>query len=217
MSSLSTKCPGFRPIIVVEVLWHIIRKAVMRVVRMDVEAASGSCLICVGLDGEIEATVHESVSLQWMHEMCSTTWTGTVDLHIMSFIGPALMTILANTLLPIYMDKHANGLTIPGHSRDSAPFGSSWEGRPRDVHFSHPWMTILTQLNARSWHTQQDRRDGADNSFLKCWFVLWGIKQHNNPNCHPSIFDPIATSIKGKAIKFFVWNSKCETQITETN
>ena len=36
----------------------------MRVVRMDVEAASGSCLICVGLDGEIEATVHESVSLQ---------------------------------------------------------------------------------------------------------------------------------------------------------
>ena len=32
--------------------------------------------------------------------------------------------------------------------------------------------------------------------------MFWGIKQHNSPNCL-QISDPVATSIKGKAIKFF--------------
>ena len=121
----------------------------------------------------------------------------------MSFIGPALMTILANTLLPMYMDKHANGLTLPGHSRDSPPFGSSREGRPRDVHFSHPWMAILIQLNACSWHTQQDRRDGltirSSNAEL-----CFGASSNTTTPIAIQVSDPIATSIEGKDIKFFV-------------
>ena len=45
VSSLSTKCPGFRPIIVDEVLQCIIEKAVRRIARMNVEAVSESNLI----------------------------------------------------------------------------------------------------------------------------------------------------------------------------
>ena len=44
------------------------------------------------------------------------------------------------------------------------------------------------ELNTPSWHSQQDGRDGADKSFLKCWIVLWDIKQDNSPSCHPSIW-----------------------------
>lgn len=54
---LINKCPWFRPIIVDEMLRRIIGKAVMRIARMDMEAASGSSQICDGMDGGIEANV----------------------------------------------------------------------------------------------------------------------------------------------------------------
>ena len=50
--------PRVRPNSVSEVLWHIIVKAVMQIVRLDVVNAAGSMQVCAGLEGGGEAAVH---------------------------------------------------------------------------------------------------------------------------------------------------------------
>ena len=47
-----------RPNGVGEVLWHIIVKAVVQIVRLDVVNAAVSMQVCAGLEGGGEAAVH---------------------------------------------------------------------------------------------------------------------------------------------------------------
>ena len=52
------KCPGVRPIGIGEVVRRIIGKAVMRVVKHDLQKAVGSIQLCAGHDAGCEAAVH---------------------------------------------------------------------------------------------------------------------------------------------------------------
>ena len=52
------KCPGARPIGVGKVLRHIIGKAVMRIVRLNVVTAAGPMQVCAGLEGGCKGAVH---------------------------------------------------------------------------------------------------------------------------------------------------------------
>ena len=52
------KCPGVRPIGIGEVVRRIIGKAVMRIVKHDLQNAVGSIQLCAGQDAGCEAAVH---------------------------------------------------------------------------------------------------------------------------------------------------------------
>ena len=52
------KCPGVRPIGVGEVPRCIIAKAILRILKKDIEDAAGSLQLCAGQDGGCEAAVH---------------------------------------------------------------------------------------------------------------------------------------------------------------
>ena len=57
------KCPGVRPIGVVEVLRRIRAKAILRTIGKDVEDAAGPLQVCAGQDGGCEAAVHAMRSI----------------------------------------------------------------------------------------------------------------------------------------------------------
>ena len=57
------KCPGVRPIGVCEVARRIISKAILFVLKMDIQDAIGSCQLCGGQITGIEAAVHALRSL----------------------------------------------------------------------------------------------------------------------------------------------------------
>ena len=57
------KCPGVRPVGVGEVIRRIIGKAVMRVVREDLQDAVGSIQLCAGQDAGCEAAAHAKRSI----------------------------------------------------------------------------------------------------------------------------------------------------------
>ena len=52
------KCPGVRPVGVGEVVRRVIGKAVMRIVKRDLQDAVGSIQLCAGQDAGCEAAVH---------------------------------------------------------------------------------------------------------------------------------------------------------------
>ena len=52
------KCPGVRPVGVGEVVHRIVGKAVMKVVKQDLQEAIGSIQLCAGQDAGCEAAVH---------------------------------------------------------------------------------------------------------------------------------------------------------------
>ena len=52
------KCPGVRPVGVGEVVRRIVGKAVMKVVKRDLQEAIGSIQLCTGQDAGCEAAVH---------------------------------------------------------------------------------------------------------------------------------------------------------------
>ena len=52
------KCPGVRPVGIGEVVRRIVGKAVMKVVKQDLQEAIGSIQLCAGQDAGCEAAVH---------------------------------------------------------------------------------------------------------------------------------------------------------------
>ena len=52
------KCPGVRPIGVGEVVRRIIGKAIMRIVKHDLQEAVGSIQLCAGQDAGCEVAIH---------------------------------------------------------------------------------------------------------------------------------------------------------------
>ena len=52
------KCPGVRPIGVGEVVRRIIEKAVMKIVKYDLQEAVGATQLCAGQEAGCEAAVH---------------------------------------------------------------------------------------------------------------------------------------------------------------
>ena len=52
------KCPGVRPIGVGEVPRRIIAKVILRILKKDIEDATGFLQLCAGQDGGCEAAVH---------------------------------------------------------------------------------------------------------------------------------------------------------------
>ena len=100
------KCPGVRPIGIVEVLRRIVGKAAMSAVSGDVKAAAGSVQLCAGQDAGVEAAVH---AMRSVFEDERTEAVLLVDasnafnsinrkaaLHNVKVLCPVIATILEN-------------------------------------------------------------------------------------------------------------------------
>ncbi len=101
------------------------------------------------------------------------------NLHNMSFIGPALLTILANIFcyLCTWTSKQMvlQFLDILGIGHLLEPLESVIQEKFIPAILEWPSSSRIECLP--SWHSQEDGRVGADNMFLYCWILLWGIKQ----------------------------------------
>lgn len=101
------KRPGVRPIGVCETLRRIVGKAIMAVVKADVQAATGALQLCAGQRAGIEAAIH---SMQGLYHDVDTEGVLLVDaknafnslnrqaaLRNVAVLCPALSTVLTNT------------------------------------------------------------------------------------------------------------------------
>ena len=52
------KCPGVRPIGIGEVVWRIIGRAIISIIKDDIQAAAGTAQLCAGQEAGCEAAVH---------------------------------------------------------------------------------------------------------------------------------------------------------------
>ena len=52
------KCPGVRPIGICKVVCRIIRKAVLSILKPDIQSVTGSLQLCTGQIAGIEAAIH---------------------------------------------------------------------------------------------------------------------------------------------------------------
>ena len=127
------KCPGVRPIGVGEVPRRIIAKAILRILKKDVEEATGPLQLCAGQNGECEAAVH---AMKLIFQDQSTEAALLVDatntfnsinrqsaLHNISVLCPPLAQVLVN----IY--RHPVRLFIPGSGEISSTEGTT-QGDP---------------------------------------------------------------------------------------
>ena len=133
--------------------------------------------------------------------MCSMTWTGKTALRNMSFI--ALMTILANTVcyLCTWTSKQMvlQFQEILGIDQLLQPLK-----RVMQEKFIPPFLDDHPhpELNATSWNSPQDGRDGLTILSSTAELYFGAVSNITAPIAiHISV--PVATSIKGKAIKFF--------------
>ena len=180
-----------------EVPWHMSGKALMRFARMDVDAVSESNLIYKCWSGGwdwsncsckcIFITKILRGSYWSMQQMCPMTWTGKAALCNMSFI--ALMTILANTFC--YLCTWTSKQMV-----------LQFQEIPRIGHLLQPLERVIQEkfippflddhphpeLNAPSWHSPQDGRDGLTILSSTAELCFRGNNQHNRPNCHPNIW-----------------------------
>ena len=52
------KCPGVRPIGIEEIIRHIIAKAILQILALDIKEVAGSFQLCAGQEAGCEAAVH---------------------------------------------------------------------------------------------------------------------------------------------------------------
>ena len=100
-------CPGVRPIGVGEVPRRIIAKAVLSLVRLDIQEAAGPLQVCAGQDGGCEAAIHAMRQFFAEEEVegallvDATNAFNTINrqaaLHNIKSICPPLSQILVNT------------------------------------------------------------------------------------------------------------------------
>ena len=101
------KQPGVRPIGIGEVPWHIVAKAVLRLVDMNIREACGALQVCAGCEGGCEAAVHavrqlyRDPSLQAVLLVDASNAFNSVNrqaaLHNILRLCPPLARILINT------------------------------------------------------------------------------------------------------------------------
>ena len=59
------KCLGVRPIGICEIVHRIIGKAVLSILKSDIQSVTGSLQLCPGQIAGIEAVIHAMGDLQW--------------------------------------------------------------------------------------------------------------------------------------------------------
>ena len=101
------KCPGVRPVGVGEVVRRIIGKAIMRVVRQDLQDAVGSIQLCAGQEAGCEAAVHamrtifDNDDTEAMIFVDATNAFNRLNRRVTlvncGVICPAMSTVLTNT------------------------------------------------------------------------------------------------------------------------
>ena len=108
---------GFRPIGVGEVVWRIIAKATLSIIRYDIQRVAGTIQLCAGQMSGVEAAIH---SMRTMFSNDHTEGMLLVDesnafnslnrnvaLHNIQHICPAFFSILVNTYrhpAPLYIN-----------------------------------------------------------------------------------------------------------------
>ena len=101
------KCPGVRPVGIGEVVRRIVGKAVMKVVRSDLQNAIGTSQLCAGQDAGCEAAIHAmehifaEESTEGMILVDATNAFNTLNRQVTLLncdkICPAMLCILINT------------------------------------------------------------------------------------------------------------------------
>ena len=101
------KCPGVRPIGVAEVCRRIVGKAILHVVRTDVQQVAGCIQLCAGQQGGCEAAIH-ATRMMFEDDSCEgvllidasnafNRLNRRVALSNVKTVCPSLATVLTNT------------------------------------------------------------------------------------------------------------------------
>ena len=112
------KCPGVRPIGVCEVIQRIISKAILSIIKTDIQEAAGTLQLCAGQEAGCEAAVHALRKI-FLNE--NTEGALLVDasnafnnlnrqaaLHNIQVLCPSLPKVLVNTYridAQLFIDK----------------------------------------------------------------------------------------------------------------
>ena len=190
------KCPGVRPIGIGEVPRRIIAKAILRILKKEIEEAAGPLQLCAGQDGGCEAAIH-AMKLIFQDE--STQAALLVDainafdsinrhsaLHNINVLCPPLAQVLVNTY------RKPIRLFIQGSGELSSTEGTT-QGDPLAMAMYAIAITpLMTKLKEKCPNVRQawyaDDATGASTcSDLRRWWdeltklgPLFGY--HSNPS-----------------------------------
>jgi hypothetical protein len=168
------KKPGVRPIGVAEVCRRIIGKAIIKIVKIDIQESLAACQFCVGFDSGCEAAVHcmskvyhdNEASLFVDATNAFNSLNRASTLSNVSNICPALAPILINT----YRNNGAlfvNGTTMT--SREGTTQGDPL-GMAMYAVGIQPLITHLGKLGLKQVWYADDSAAGGSLEKLKSWW-----------------------------------------------
>ena len=173
------KCPGVRPIGVGEVPRRIIAKAILRILKMDIEEAAGPLQLCAGQDGGCEAAVHamKQIFLDQGTEAAllvdATNAFNSINrqsaLHNINVMCPPLAQVLINTY------RHPVRLFITGSGEISSTEGTT-QGDPLAMAmYAITIKPLITKLKEscpdvkQAWYAD-DATGASTCSNLRSWW-----------------------------------------------